>query len=212
MKHKRYRNGRFMSVQESYAMETRRLKMHIASLIIAIALGIVSEGRQIQVLVPEVSAVETVQEERDLCELDSVICEHEESVERALQQIPHTSNKTSDVIRYIYEQAPKHGVNPDIVAHVAWCESEFWNIQSRVFYTFTDPTRGIVQNAREKSFGIFMIHTPDHNVTQDQALDQYFSVDWAITKIKKNAFVWYAYDSKSDSCTNGVKEYWHVGQ
>lgn len=70
-----------------------------------------------------------------------------------------------------------------------WCESGFWNIQSRV----------VKNGVRESSWGISQIHEPSHpHITREQALDPEFSIkfmsdNWG--KVK-----WYGWDSVNDKC------------
>ena len=132
-------------------------------------------------------------------EVRHVDAQEPSKVEKALRDIPHTSSTTDKVIRYLYEQADKHGIDGDQMAHTIYCESMFYSIQS-----------GVVRNGvREPSYGLAQIHLPSHkNITKAQAMDPYFAVDfmvktWDTTK-------WYGYDREKDQCNNTIKEYWTV--
>jgi sarcosine oxidase delta subunit len=129
-------------------------------------------------------------------------------VQQAINEIPHTSSTTEKWIAYIYTQSEKEGVDGDVMAHIAYCESQFHNIQSKCIYDFTDERIGIYAGEQEKSYGIYMFSTPHHPMTQAQAYDPYFSTDRAISFVKNGDFIWHGYDPKSDSCRSGVKEYW----
>lgn len=146
--------------------------------------------------------------EWDVCGLHAVECEGEEPWAEAVTEIPHTSPITTERIKTAYRLADEAGVSGDILMHVAWCESQLWNTQSQLHYTFSDARRGIVRGEQERSFGWYMIHTPDHDITEAQALDVTFSILWAIEQMKADSFPWYGYDAKRDQCANEVKEYW----
>lgn len=118
--------------------------------------------------------------------------------ERAIQEIPHESPKTTEIIRHIYDRAPELGINPDQVAHTIYCESMFYNIQSGIVH----------EGVREPSYGLAQIHLPSHpKVSVEQALDPYFAVDWMMEHW--HTVKWYGYDRATDSCTNDIAEYWN---
>ena len=120
-----------------------------------------------------------------------------EKVERAIADIPHTQPQTETIIRYIYDEAPKYGIDPDEVAHTIYCESKFYNVQSAV----------VKNGVQEPSWGLAQIHIPSHpNVTVEQALTPTFAVDWMLTNW--NTVAWYGHNRFTDECTNGITEYW----
>jgi hypothetical protein len=122
----------------------------------------------------------------------------ETPVEKAIRLIPHTQDETERRIRYLYERAGEHA---DVLARIIWCESRFLNVQSQVQQHY----------GQELSFGLAQIHLPSHpNVTKEQAMDAYFSIDYAIELYKKEgARPWYGYSTKTSTCSykNG-QEYW----
>lgn len=119
-------------------------------------------------------------------------------VEKAIRDIPHESETTTEVIEYIYAQAPQHDINPDTLAHTIYCESMFYNIQSGIVH----------EGVREPSYGLAQIHLPSHpKVTVEQALNPYFAVDWMMEHW--DTAEWYGYDRESDSCNNDITEYWN---
>ena len=118
-------------------------------------------------------------------------------IESAIEDIPHESPDTTDVIKYIYNRAQEAGLDGDAIAHTIYCESMFYNIQS-----------GIVRNGvQEPSFGLAQIHLPSHpNVTVEQAMNPYFAVDFIIAHWDGD--IWHGYDRATDTCTNTITEYW----
>lgn len=175
------------------------MKMYLWSIIFMAIIAGISHANTIEVTTPhvEAAATSTAPYETDICGLYAVICEDEESVTKALTDIPHESETTSKVIRYLYEEAPKRGINPDTVAHTIYCESMFYNIQSG--HIRKDGTR-------ENSWGIAQIFLDAHNVTKQQATDSIFAIDWMLENW--HTAKWYGYDRATDTCTNSIKEYW----
>jgi hypothetical protein len=84
-----------------------------------------------------------------------------------------------------------------VLARIIWCESRFVSQQSAI--------------PNEPSFGLAQIHLPSHpNVTKEQAMDAYFSIDYMIELYKKEgARPWFGYSTKTQTCSykNG-QEYW----
>lgn len=188
----------------------RRFKVFCAAVIFAFAFGFLSLSQNVQTpATPETARAEEKIPDWDPCTLRDVVCEGEETkVEKAIREIPHESPITTDRIRYIYQRADEEGVDGDVIAHIAWCETQFMNVQSYIKYSFSDPKYGIYAGEREKSYGIFQISVPHHNVSVEQALDAKYSTDWAIDQVKNGNYVWYAYDHKTDACTHKLGEYW----
>lgn len=70
-------------------------------------------------------------------------------------------------------------------------------MQSNVIYNFSDQRRNITIGTREKSFGLAMIHLPDHpDVTYASATDAYFSADFIAKNWAKHKCWWYYYANK----------------
>ena len=213
MNYKRNKNGTFKSrsqwrkQQERKTLEGKyRLTMTLTSLVFALILGFAVQSDTYTIENTHVAQAYSP----NLCELNYIDCgvKEESKVEKAIREIPHESVETEKWIRYIYEQAPKKDVDPDVVSHIIWCESGFWNKQSQLPYSFSSPKRGIHKGEQEKSYGILMWHVPDHDLTVEQALNPYFSIDRAIEYIGKGIFIWYGYSKETDTCANPVVEYW----
>ena len=64
--------------------------------------------------------------------------------------------------------------------------------QSDIIYNFSDPRRNIVVGTRERSYGLVMIHLPDHpDVTEEQAKDPDFALNWMAQQWVKNNQSWW---------------------
>jgi sarcosine oxidase delta subunit len=206
---KRHRNGRIKSKRD-YEIEckTRNYTLMITFLIVAFFSITFTPWtgtyHNIDIDTKTANAQEIVQEE----EPASTEPVYTDKVQQAINEIPHTSSTTEKWISYIYEQSEKEGVDGDTMLHIAWCESQFRNIQSNCIYDFTDAKIGIYAGEQEKSYGIFMFSTPHHPMTVQQALDPYYSTDRAISFVKNGDFIWWGYSPKNDNCLSGVKPYW----
>jgi hypothetical protein len=150
-------------------------------------------------VVHKVEAVESTATTTDVCALEAVLCAGEKTkADIAVEQIPHESAETENRIRYLYAEAPKHGIDPDDVAHSIYCESMWYSIQSG--YIRAD-------GVREDSWGLAQIHLPSHpDITREQALDAYWSIDWKLDNWDNET--WYGYSRDTDECTNTIAEYW----
>lgn len=207
---KNYRNhkGEFITKRQHEARLLRKLYVALTGLCIAVVFGIVgSATHTVEYHAPHAEASAPVPD-WDICGLNAVICDVEASLEAKVTEVPHNSPITSDRIRTVYRMAEEAGVSGDVLMHVAWCESMLWNAQSGSRYTFDSPRRGIVEGEQERSYGWFMIHTPDHKVTPEQAYDISFATAWAIKQIKNGNYPWYGYAKDTDRCANPVDEYW----
>lgn len=217
---KTYRNNRgeftskseYMRRREEAAM--RRFRIFCTGIIFAFVFGFVSLSQNATtptIAAPEKARAEEKVPEWDPCTLRDVICpgEMESKVEKAIREIPHTSPVTTERIRYIYEKAEEEGVDGDVLAHIAWCETQFYNVQSIQHYDFSDPKLGIYAGEQERSYGIYQISAPHHGVTEQQALDAKYSTDWAVEQVKNGRYVWYAYNHNTDRCTHKLGEYWN---
>jgi len=81
-----------------------------------------------------------------------------------------------------------YGVSYLVMINVILCENRELDpkLQSRLRYSFSDPSRGIYKGEREKSYGISQIHLPSHpNVTLEQATDTEFSVEFMAKAFSK---------------------------
>lgn len=82
----------------------------------------------------------------------------------------------------VEKSARTHGANTEqIYATIAKCENKEIDPkqQSGHVYDFNSEKRGIVKGEREKSFGLAMIHLPDHpDISYSQATDPEFAIDW----------------------------------
>jgi len=103
----------------------------------------------------------------------------------------------------VRESALKYNVSFDELWYTIGCETQqTYNpyIQSNIRYAFTDTKRGIVKGERELSFGLAMIHLPDHpEITYEQATDKYFAIDFIAKNWSKHSGWWYAWVNKA--CT-----------
>ena len=82
----------------------------------------------------------------------------------------------------------KYGVSYERISKTIACENHELdpNLQSYMMYTFNDPKRGIVKGERERSFGISMIHLPDHpEISLTEAIDPDFAIEWMVKEWSK---------------------------
>lgn len=90
--------------------------------------------------------------------------------------------------------ADKYGVDEELMLCLVSHENKRWNpkAQSDIIYSFSDAKRGIVKGEYEKSFGLAMIHLPDHpEVTLEQATDAEFSIEFMAKNIAKGRKTWW---------------------
>lgn len=194
---KRKTNGQFRSKKASERLFHFHMSLVIAYLLTPVAIGIIFGESTVvyQAEAHEPEEVEVIEVTEDML---PEYWREKTPVERAIHDIPHESEKTTAVIEYLYAEAPKHGIDPDTVAHTIYCESMFYNIQSGV----------VVNGVREPSYGLAQIHLPSHpTVSVEQALNPYFAVDWMLEHW--DLAEWYGYDRSTDSCTNDIAEYWN---
>ncbi len=64
--------------------------------------------------------------------------------------------------------------------------------RSKSRYTFNDPKRGIIKGEQEQSYGLAMIHLPDHpDITLSEAEDPDFSIEFMAKNFAKgNQHLW----------------------
>lgn len=89
----------------------------------------------------------------------------------------------------IDELAAKYGANAsEMYATIARCENKELDPdqQSGHRYNFESPKRGIVKGEQEQSFGLAMIHLPDHpDISKSEATDPEFALDWMAQEFAK---------------------------
>lgn len=183
MNYTRKRNGRFarkMSEQE------RRKKLGIVFAFGVFLSLIVANQHTAQPLpvehgVFDIKAIEEAQAreytEEDLCGLDTVVCEGEDT--EPIQEV--------SIEDYIRAEARKHGLNPDIVSKISWCESRH---------------NPLAENHNNKNGsndkGLFQINSI-HNVPDNCRLDAKCSTEWAMKKMVAQGYQpWYS----SEHCWN----------
>lgn len=144
------------------------------------------------------ASTEMTMTDEELCSLNAVVCDNEEPVEKALQEIPHKTAKTAELIKYLYDYAEGTDVDPEIVSRTIYCESMWYNIKSGYIND---------QGIQEESYGLAQIHLPSHpHITKDQALDPYFALRFIVDHW--HTVKWYGYDREHEVCTNPIKGYW----
>ena len=91
-----------------------------------------------------------------------------------------TGRLTKDEIKgFLKEMSQKYGIDYNTFLAVATCESG-------LNYTAIGDNR--------TSFGVFQIHLPAHpNVSEEEALDPYFNIEWSAEKFKKDPTIWTCY-------------------
>lgn len=93
------------------------------------------------------------------------------------------------LIAYATSTAKAAGLRPERVKKVIDCETRgTWDpkIQSGHFYSFSDPSKGIVKGEQEQSFGLVQIHLPAHpSISYEQATDPYFAIDFLVSEWKE---------------------------
>lgn len=77
--------------------------------------------------------------------------------------------------------AKEYKVSQEVMINVIKCENRELDpkLQSRLRYSFSDPSKGIYKGEREQSYGLVQIHLPAHpSVTLEQATDVEFSIEF----------------------------------
>lgn len=96
--------------------------------------------------------------------------------------------RRSIVLERIKELTKGTSVNPiEVYSTIAKCENIGLNPdqQSGHRYKFSDPRRGIILGEQEKSFGLAMIHLPDHpSISHAQATDPEFALSWMVQEFE----------------------------
>lgn len=168
---------------------TKRILYQFTAIIIGLGMLIFAGWSDDYVVVNETQAWNPV---RDVCELETVQCPNEPTdVDTAIQAVSDALGKqvtkeTEKRIQYLYDN---RGDVPffDAVKTI-YCESMWYAVKSYL---------------PENSYGIAQIHLDSHtDVTQAQALDAYFSIDWLVEHW--NSAVWYGYDRATGTCTNDL--------
>ncbi len=107
----------------------------------------------------------------------------QESIPIISQEITYTKEQ---LVQKVYKYAELYNVSPQKMLQVISCENDTWNIrrQSELHYNFSSPKRGIIYGEQEKSFGLVMIHLPDHpEITYDQAINPDFAIQYLARKL-----------------------------
>ena len=77
--------------------------------------------------------------------------------------------------------AELHGANSEEMIATIDCENAAWDPsqQSLLEYNFSSQERMITKGEQERSYGLAMIHIPDHpTISIDMAKDPHFALDW----------------------------------
>ncbi len=95
--------------------------------------------------------------------------------------------KVAPIRQYMVQQAHKYGVNPVLIDKVITCESNWKNVQSRLYNK--------ADGGRELSFGIAQIRISVHpDISKKDALDERFAIHYMVTNIAKgNGRMWTCY-------------------
>lgn len=92
------------------------------------------------------------------------------------------------VLGKITELTKGTSVNPNVVyGTIAKCENTplDTNLQSGHRYKYNNKRWGILAGEREKSFGLAMIHLPDHpTITHAEATDPEFALSWMVQEFQ----------------------------
>lgn len=89
-----------------------------------------------------------------------------------IELIQLRGDATPEVMDAFFAAAEKHGADPTVMSDIIWAETKWRNEQSRLRYTFTDPSRGIVKGERERSYCYAQIHLPDHTEYTEEELSE----------------------------------------
>lgn len=182
-----------------YNQTPKAVAVILATKIFFLIISLNIEGAQITYFAEasvEQDIVGTIDE--DLCGLDSIVCEEEKPLQKDLTSIPHETQLTANLIKYLHKYSEGKDVDPEIVSRTIYCESMWYNIQS-----------GYVNEAgiREDSWGLAQIHLPSHpSISREEALDPYFSIRFIVDRWHDT--VWYGYDREEETCTNSIIGYW----
>ena len=86
------------------------------------------------------------------------------------------------ILEKVNEYAARHGANAkEMYDTIAKCENKALNPnqQSGHRYDFSSPKRNIVKGEQERSYGLAMIHLPDHpTISHENATDPEFALEW----------------------------------
>ena len=93
--------------------------------------------------------------------------------------------------------AVERQIEPSTMLATLDCENQSWNPtqQSNIRYAFSDPKRGIVKGERERSYGLAMVHLPDHpDISYEEAIDPVFALTYMADEFAAGrASQWYCY-------------------
>jgi hypothetical protein len=105
---------------------------------------------------------------------------------------PHTPENLRQLATRLALEA---GTNPSEMLRVINCENRAWNPKLQSGIKYKPGNRwGMAPGTYEKSFGLAMIHLPDHpNITYEQATDATWALTWMAREFKKNPRQWSCY-------------------
>lgn len=95
---------------------------------------------------------------------------------------------TSEIIDLTREYANRYHVSFDTMMRIMKCENNTFNPkrQAEIRYNFSDARRGIVKGEQEMSYGLVMIHLPDHpSVSLEEATDPEFAINFLAENLSK---------------------------
>lgn len=99
------------------------------------------------------------------------------------------SERRTLVLERIKELTKGTSVNPiEVYSTVAKCENIALdtNLQSGHRYKYNNSRWGVLAGEQEKSFGLAMIHLPDHpTITRAEATDPEFALSWMVQEFAK---------------------------
>jgi len=107
---------------------------------------------------------------------------------------PSTTN--SSLRTLAREIAREHGLNEEEFLRVLDCENRGWDPSIQSYHRYKEGNRwGFPAGTREKSYGLVMIHLPDHpSVTYEQATDPVYALNWMADKwVQGRQAMWSCY-------------------
>lgn len=101
----------------------------------------------------------------------------EDIVPLELQTRTYSKN---ELVQKVYHYAKIHKNNPEIMIRTINCENDTWDIERQSELKYKKGNRwGFSAGIYEKSYGLAMIHLPDHPyITREQATDPDFAIDY----------------------------------
>lgn len=92
-----------------------------------------------------------------------------------------------ELINKVYVYSQIYNRNPDVLIDVISCENKSWDVDAQSKIKYKEGNRwGFDAGVYEKSYGLVMIHLPDHPyITYEQAIDPDFAIDYLAKNIGK---------------------------